>query len=64
MAAAWGRLKGHADEHIRDNVLATRAVSEENRRLMRNEPYDTLIYTPHSPVCWPLGLRHWLRSER
>eukprot|EP00959_Pyramimonas_sp_CCMP1952_P378151 7921517-Pyramimonas_sp.AAC.1 len=31
MAAAWGRLKGRADEHIRNN--ATRAASEENRRL-------------------------------
>eukprot|EP00959_Pyramimonas_sp_CCMP1952_P435643 9122499-Pyramimonas_sp.AAC.1 len=33
MAVAWARLKGHADNHIRNNTLATRAASEENKRL-------------------------------
>eukprot|EP00959_Pyramimonas_sp_CCMP1952_P107298 2243756-Pyramimonas_sp.AAC.1 len=34
MPVAWGHLKGHAEQQMRNNVLAARAGSEENRRLI------------------------------
>eukprot|EP00959_Pyramimonas_sp_CCMP1952_P280325 5859839-Pyramimonas_sp.AAC.1 len=53
MAVAWDRLKGHADEQMTNNVLATRAASEESRRLesdleqhrMDKESHDTILLT-------------------
>eukprot|EP00959_Pyramimonas_sp_CCMP1952_P379511 7949693-Pyramimonas_sp.AAC.2 len=43
LAAAWDRLKGHADEQIRNNALAARAVSEENRRLRSDLEQDRTV---------------------